>query len=139
MKFNYEAYEEINNGRLVAAPHNLEIEEEKPIEEKEVDKLIKELPKEEISEKKKEKKEKEVKKEKEEKEDKEEKEEKGNKREKKYIQPPIIAHDSQLPSMAFEVEWLKGAKDELDAELTYVLLDSCLAFMTPFMVIRVKR
>ena len=23
--------------------------------------------------------------------------------------------------MAFEVEWLKGAKDELDAELTYVL------------------
>ena len=32
--------------------------------------------------------------------------------------------------MAFEVEWLKGAKDELDAELAYVLNEFGIKFMS---------
>ena len=65
-------FEEINNGRLIASPHDLNIEEEKE-----------EQPK--IQEK-----------------EEEPKDKTKTKKEKKYIQPPIIAHDSELPQMLFE-------------------------------------
>ena len=87
-------FEECHNGRLVASPHDFDFEEEK-----EIDDIIKEKPKDKKAYNKlvkdiatgltDNKKPKDIK-------------DEEIKEEKKYIQPPIIAHDSELPRITFE-------------------------------------